>query len=408
MSLRIAVIGGGAAGFFSAIHASIDNNNDVVIFEKNNKILSKVRISGGGRCNVMHSCFDVAKLVEYYPRGKKELRNAFARFNTNHTLQWFESRGVKLKTEDDGRMFPVTDDSYTIIQCLMQESENAGVKIKMSSAIHAIEIKEKGFDLVFADGNKSHYDKVIITTGGSPQLSSYKWLEGLGHNIIPPAPSLFTFNIPQSPLKGLEGVSMQSVIVKLKDSKRVETGPVLITHWGISGPAVIKLSAWAARDLQKVNYESTVTLNWLPEYHAESARQKINQHKTIYHLRRVFTSQPFTLPQRLWERLCELSEIQETDNYADLSKAKINKLSELLTNMQLQLKGKTTYKEEFVTCGGVSLKEVDMITMESKKVKGIFFAGEILDIDGVTGGFNFQAAWTTGYLAGMNAGNVSI
>lgn len=400
---RIAVIGAGAAGFFSAIHAAT-NANDVVIFEKSNKILSKVRVSGGGRCNVMHNCFDIARLIEFYPRGKKELRNAFARFNTNHTLQWFESRGVKLKTEDDGRMFPVTDDSQTIIECLVNETEKLGVKVKLNSGIAAIGVKEKGFDLVFADENKQHADKIIITTGGSPNINSYEWLQKLGHTIIPPAPSLFTFNIPQSPLKGLEGLSVQSAIVKIKDCKHTETGPVLITHWGISGPAVIKMSAWNARELQKVNYETTVTINWLPEYNNDSIKSEIENYKSCYRTRKVFSSSPVEIPRRLWERICDLVNITISENYADLSKQKLNKLCELIVSMQLQSKGKTTYKEEFVTCGGVSLKDVDMQTMESKKVKGIFFAGEVLDIDGITGGFNFQAAWTTGFLAGTNAG----
>ncbi len=401
---KIAVIGGGAAGFFAAIHAAYQNKTEVVLFEKSNKVLSKVRISGGGRCNVMHNCFDAARLTEFYPRGKKELRNAFARFYSQHTLEWFQSRGVKLKAEEDGRMFPVTDDSITIINCLMQEAAENNVEIKLQHDVDSIEKIKEHFEITFADGRKSKFDKVIVTTGGNPQLKSYEWLTKLGHTIIPPVPSLFTFNIPLSPLKGLEGLSVQSALVRIQDVKHEEKGPVLITHWGLSGPAVIKMSAWAARKLHELNYETTAMINWLPQHHAESAKTEIEKFKIIFHNRKVSANPVFELPQRLWERLCELSTITDTDNYADLSKTKINKLSEILTNMQLRLRGKTTYKEEFVTCGGIHLKEVDMITMESKKVKGLFFAGEVLDIDGVTGGFNFQAAWTTGYLAGVNAG----
>lgn len=403
MKLNIAVIGGGAAGFFAAIHAAMHKNTAVILFEKNNKVLSKVRISGGGRCNVMHNCFDVAKLIEYYPRGKKELRNAFARFNSSHTQDWFESRGVELKVEADGRMFPVTDNSQTIVDCLIDEADKNKVAVKLQLGVDSISVNSNDkFDLTFSDGSKSTFDKVIITTGGSPNINSYHWLQQLGHTIIPPAPSLFTFNIPHSPLKGLEGLSVQSAIVKIKDCKHVEQGPVLITHWGISGPAVIKMSAWNARELQKVNYETTVSINWLPEENHESLKRLIEEYRAVHGFRKTFSSSPVDLPNRLWERICDLSKVTITDNYADLSKQKINSIIELLVNMQLQSRGKTTYKEEFVTCGGVSLKEVDMQTMESKKVKGLFFAGEVLDIDGITGGFNFQAAWTTGFLAGSS------
>ncbi len=403
MKSRIAVIGAGAAGFFAAIHAAMSKDTEVILFEKSNKVLAKVRISGGGRCNVMHNCFDVAKLIEYYPRGRKELRNAFARFNSNHTLEWFESRGVDLKIEDDGRMFPVTDDSATIINCLEQEAEKYHVDIQLHKGVDGLKKTNNGFELSFSDESKGNFDKVIITTGGSPNISSYEWLQQLGHTIVSPAPSLFTFNIPLSPLKGLEGLSVQSALVKIKDCKHTELGPVLITHWGISGPAVIKMSAWNARQLQEANYETTVSINWLPEYNIDSIKEVIDEYKMDHGSRKVFTSSPVDLPHRLWERICDLARVTIIENYADLNKKKMNAIAELLVNMQLHSKGKTTYKEEFVTCGGVSLKEVDMQTMESKKVQGLFFAGEVLDIDGITGGFNFQAAWTTGYLAGVNS-----
>lgn len=403
-NIKVAVIGGGAAGFFAAINCAITHQNFVItIFEKTNKLLAKVRISGGGRCNVTHACFDPSRLTEFYPRGKKELRGPFSRFNTQHTVEWFESRGVKLKTEDDGRMFPVTDDSETIVQCLMNAADDAGVNIKVHRGVVKIE-KDKNFILTFQDGEQYICDKVIVTTGGNPNVKGYEWLASLGHTIVAPVPSLFTFNIPSSPLKGLEGVSVPDAIVSIPESKLKEKGPVLITHWGLSGPGVIRLSALAARWLNGVDYFTTIYINWLSEYNEVSLKEYITSIKQHHGTRKVNSTSPLGLPQRLWERICELSGIDDRMNYADLSNQKINAFCNLLIAMPLKLRGKTTYKEEFVTCGGVSLKEVDLKTMESRIVKGLFFAGEVLDIDGITGGFNFQSAWTTGWLAGVNAG----
>jgi len=406
--MNIAIIGGGAAGFFAALNcAEKYPQHSVSIFEKSNKILAKVRVSGGGRCNVTHSCFDNVRLTEFYPRGKKELLNAFSRFSTGDTVNWFESRGVKLKTEPDGRMFPVTDNSETIIHCLMNEAAKYNVKIKMQYALQRVLIEEDGkFELYFQNEENAIFEKVIITSGGSPNIESYNWLKELGHSIITPVPSLFTFNIPGSPLKGLEGISSPSVSVKLEGSKHESTGPVLITHWGLSGPAVLRLSAFAARWLFEKEYSTTCFLNWFPEMNEEEVREEIFSLKENHPNKKVHLLSFHGISSRLWQRMCFLAEIDADDKCADVNKTKLNKLIQNCCRMKLQIKGKTTFKEEFVTCGGVSLKDVNMQTMESKVVKGMYFAGEVLDIDGVTGGFNFQSAWTTGYLSGLNAGKI--
>ena len=406
--MNIAIIGGGAAGFFAAINCAAKNpKHSVSIFEKSNKILTKVRISGGGRCNVTHACFDNMRLTEFYPRGRKELRNAFSRFSTTDTVNWFESRGVKLKTEADGRMFPVTDNSETIIQCLLNEAEKLNVKIEMNHALLKIEKTVAGkFHLSFQNEEQLIFDKVIITTGGSSHSSSYDWISALDHTIILPVPSLFTFNIPDSPLKGLEGISSQSVSVVLEGSKLESTGPLLITHWGISGPAVLRLSAFAARWLHENNYSAVCHLNWIPEMNEEKIRDELFSLKENYSNKKLSSISFHGISSRLWQRLCLLSGIEADDKCSEINKTKLNRLVQSCCHLSLRIKGKTTFKEEFVTCGGVSLKDVNMQTMESKKVKGIYFAGEVLDIDGVTGGFNFQSAWTTGFLAGINAGEL--
>ena len=402
---QIAIIGAGAAGFFAAIKCASDNPQcRVTLFEKSNKILAKVRVSGGGRCNVTHACFDFKKLPAFYPRGQKEMIGSFSRFSVNNTIEWFESRGVSLKTEEDGRMFPVTDNSQTIIDCLLDEAEKLNVSIQRNRGVKHIKRMEDGsFELIFQDETKCQCDKVIITTGGFPQLSGFDFIAALGHTIVEPVPSLFTFNIPLSPLKGLEGIAVTNATVRLEGSKLSETGPLLITHWGISGPAAIKLSAWAARWLNEKNYECYLHINWLGDKKENDLLNFFTSLRLEHPLKKIVANSFFGLPQRLWERLVNLSGITEKENVADLSKQKINKLIQLLCDTVLQCKGKTTYKEEFVTCGGVSLKEVNLQTMESIKVNGLYFAGEVLNIDGITGGFNFQSAWTTGWIAGLNA-----
>lgn len=405
--MDIAIIGGGAAGFFAAITcAETYPEHSVSIFEKSGKVLAKVRISGGGRCNVTHACFDNDRLIEFYPRGQKELRNAFSRFNTLDTVRWFESRGVKLKTEKDGRMFPVSDNSETIIQCLMREADTHRINLKMNYGLIGISVGPHGkFELKFRDDSTAFFDKVILTTGGSSSENSYRWISELGHTIVPPVPSLFTFNIPDSPLKGLEGISSQAVQVKITGSRFEAIGPILITHWGVSGPAVLRLSALAARWLHETEYKAMCLINWIPEIKEDDVRKEILQLKNDQPSKKVTLVTFHGITTRLWQRMCSLSGISESEKLGDINKEKISRLVQNCCQMQLNIAGKTTFKEEFVTCGGVNLKEVNFQTMESKKVKGLFFAGELLDIDGITGGFNFQAAWTTGYLAGMGAGN---
>jgi predicted Rossmann fold flavoprotein len=302
-------------------------------------------------------------------------------------------------------MFPVTDNSETIIDCLTNEAVRNNVKIRLNYGVEKIHPRNSGFDLVLQNSEKIFTDKIIITTGGNPSLSFYNWLKETGHTIISPVPSLFTFNIPGSPLKGLEGVSLQHVQVSLEDFNYKVTAPFLITHWGISGPAVLKLSAFAARWLHEKSYSSVCLVNWLPDYTTEQIREDLVVSKESYSRRKVYGDTFYNLPSRLWQRICYLSGIKDNENWADINKSKMNYLVQNLSSMRLHVKGKTTFKEEFVTCGGVGLKDINMKTMESKIVKGIYFAGEVLDIDGVTGGFNFQAAWTTGYLAGVSCGS---
>lgn len=396
---HIAVIGGGAAGFFSAIHAAY-NNNDVTIFEKGNSVLNKVRISGGGRCNVTHACFDVNELVKFYPRGAKELISAFHRFNTNHAIDWFESRGVELKKEEDGRMFPVSDSSQTIIDCLLKEAKSNGVKIKTQCQVNSLVKQNDQFVLTFSDNTQKQFDKVIVAAGGYPSTKSYDWLRSLGINIIEPVPSLFTFNIPNSPFKGLEGVSVEETLVSVEDSKFNYNGPLLITHWGVSGPAVLKTSAFAARHIHDLGYNFKAIINFMPSLINAELDEQLNQQKKLHPAKKVISKLFNQLSNRLWERLCAAAGITETVQYANLSKQQILALVKNISAYEVHVKGKTTFKEEFVTCGGVDLKEVDVKAMQSKKVQGLFFSGEVLNIDGVTGGFNFQAAWTTGFIAG--------
>lgn len=399
---EIAIIGGGAAGFFAAISAKEHHPSaDVTIYEKSGKLLSKVRVSGGGRCNVTHACFDISELVRFYPRGSKELRGAFHQFNTNDTVRWFEQRGVKLKTEADGRIFPVSDSSQTIIDCLTGEAERLGVNIKLNSSIELIKREESKLVLSFATGEK-RVDAIIVAAGGSPFRKGFDWLQASGHTIVDPVPSLFTFNVPDKELNKLMGVSTAKARVQIKEIKMEATGPVLITHWGFSGPAVLKLSSFAARELAGLNYNFNVTISWIIVGEDE-LRTELNDLKRYSGSKLILNAVPPELTKRLWEYLLLRSRINPQTRCADLSSAAINQLVNVLLYDKYSARGKTTFKEEFVTCGGISLKEVDFKTMQSKKWPGLFFAGEILDIDGVTGGFNFQAAWTTGYIAGKSA-----
>lgn len=398
--MDIAVIGGGAAGFFAAISCKTHHpDSRVAIYEKSDKLLAKVKISGGGRCNVTHACFTNSQLVKYYPRGGKELKKAFGYFSTSNTVKWFESRGVKLKTEEDGRMFPVTNDSQTIINCLMRETEKLGISIELHQPILSIEKESERFKLALRD-KIIYADKVIIASGGSPKAEGFAWLEKLGHSIESPVPSLFTFNMPNEAVKNLMGVSVENASVRIPGTKLKTEGPLLITHWGMSGPAVLKLSAWGARVLKDLNYKFTIQVNWLGEMNEDQARTILEEEVRLHPKKKISNSNVFKLPNRLYFFLLSKIGIHAENTMEGMGKKNQNRLLNTLLNDEYKVEGKTTFKEEFVTCGGIKLSEVSMDTMESKKCPGLYFAGEVLDIDGVTGGFNFQSAWTTGFIAG--------
>ena len=404
--MNVIVIGGGAAGFFAAISCKQHHPEySVTLLEKSEKLLAKVKVSGGGRCNVTHACFENSQLAKFYPRGGKQLKNAFSQFNTKDTVQWFESRGVKLKTETDNRMFPVTDDSQTIVDCLVKEANKLGVVIQKGVSITRISKKENQFILAALGKDPSTVlkmtaDKIIIASGGSPKVDGFNWLKQLGHAIIAPVPSLFTFNMPNEAIKKLMGVVADPVSLKIKGTKLNSEGPLLITHWGMSGPAVLKLSAWGARELNAMNYKFEVLINWLGDKNEQEVRDWLDFELKNIGKRQLGNRNPFHLTNRLWLFFLEKNEIDPEISWNQLKKKSLNKLLNTLVNDCYKAEGKTTFKEEFVTCGGISLNEVSFETMESKVCAGIYFAGEVLDIDAVTGGFNFQAAWTTGFIAG--------
>jgi predicted Rossmann fold flavoprotein len=401
---RLVVIGGGAAGFFCAVNAArLNPSLNVVIVEKSSKLLSKVRVSGGGRCNVTHACFEISSLVKKYPRGTNFLKKAFHQFHTTHTIQWFEERGVKLKTEADGRMFSITDSSQTIIDCLLKEANRYGVEIMMNRDVKVIKMvkekEEENFSLVLANAEIIHADFVVVACGGYPKTSMFDWLTSLGHTIQTPVPSLFTFNMPANPIISLMGVTVENALVKVVGTKLADSGPLLITHWGMSGPAILKLSAWGAMELADKNYKFKILVNWVPSYNEQTLRDTWQAKRNELSATKIINRNPFNLPNRLWLYLLQQSDVKEDIRWADLPGKEQNKLIKNLTAQEFEVKGKTTFKEEFVTCGGINLSEIDVNTMQSKKVENLFFAGEILDVDGITGGFNFQHAWTSGWIA---------
>ncbi|WP_075883321.1 NAD(P)/FAD-dependent oxidoreductase [Candidatus Protochlamydia sp. W-9] len=402
-SLTIVVVGGGAAGFFGAISCAHHfPQHQVILLEKTRQPLAKVRISGGGRCNVTHACFDPSILIKSYPRGSQELRGPFTRFQPKDTIEWFENRGVKLKVEEDGRMFPVTDQSETIIACLQQAAREARIDIRLERAVQRIIKEEKEFILHLSNEEILICDKLLMATGSAPKL--YPLLEELGHTIIPLVPSLFTFNVPDSPLLDLAGVSLPFAQVRLVDEGIMQQGPLLLTHWGFSGPAVLKLSAWAARELHTLNYKTKMEINWLPNLSEEEIRQTFSKMKRSNPAKLVMSESLFELPKQLWKRLAQLSSIDADLRWAMLSNKHLSSFITYLRASPFLIQGKTTYKQEFVTCGGVALNEVNFKTLESRRCPHLFFAGEILNIDGITGGFNFQNAWTTGWIAGCSMG----
>ena len=407
---KLIVIGGGAAGFFCAVNAARMNLQlEVVILEKTNKLLSKVKVSGGGRCNTTHACFDIAEMSRKYPRGGNFVKKTFHQFFTTDTIQWFEERGVKLKAEADGRMFPITDSSQTIIDCLMKEAYKYNVEIRMNTEVKIIKSTGKFFEiqtancqLPTANCQLSSADFVCIASGGYPKLSMFNWLRELGHTIEEPVPSLFTFNIPNHSITKLMGVSVENARVKIIGTKLEQEGPLLITHWGLSGPAVLKLSAYGARQLAIGNWQFSVLINWLPQHNEQSLQSAFQTLRFEIASQKIVNRNPFGLPQRLWEFLLDHSEVNKDGRWADLPAKEQNKLIKNLCACEFAIKGKTTFKEEFVTAGGINLNEIDANTMMSKKRPNLFFAGEILNVDGITGGFNFQHAWTSGYIAGKS------
>ncbi|MDP8219282.1 MAG: NAD(P)/FAD-dependent oxidoreductase [Candidatus Theseobacter exili] len=401
--MKIAIIGGGAAGFFSAIAAK-ENYPDakVVIFEKLQKLLSKVKMSGGGRCNVTNGCTSINELCKAYPRGGRSLKKAFQVFNVKHAIEWFESRGVPLVIQDDNCVFPVSQSSQSIINCFLKETKRLCIEIEVGMSVKAIKQKNDQLELDFLkeELQPRTFDKVIVATGGSPKKRGLEWLKALNHKIENPVPSLFTFNMPTESITQLMGIVVENTLVKIQGTKLKAGGPLLISHWGMSGPAVLKLSAFGARVLSEMGYDFMIHVNWVNEQNndvvVEQLRNIVKEHSNKI----LSNYRPYSLPGRLWLFLIEKSDSSAMKKWGELGKKGLNKLVNVLTNDVYAVRGKTTFKEEFVTCGGVSLQSIDLNTMQSKVCKNLYFAGEILDIDAITGGYNLQSAWTTGFLAG--------
>ncbi|HNP31764.1 MAG TPA: NAD(P)/FAD-dependent oxidoreductase [Flavobacterium sp.] len=391
----IIIVGGGAAGFFTAINV-VENNPKlkVAILERGKTVLEKVRISGGGRCNVTHACFVPNDLVKFYPRGEKELRGPFHQFCSGDTIEWFERHGVELKIEDDGRMFPTSDTSQTIIDCFLSATQKLGIQVLTSQSVQSI-FKAEDYWKVETNHETFACQKLIMTTGSNPKI--WEMMNGLGHSIVSPVPSLFTFNIKDARIKDLMGVSAFAK-VKVKGSKLEANGPLLITHWGMSGPGILRLSAWGARELFDKNYQFILQVNWINDVSFEEAMDTLKDLKQEHAKKAVSKKSPFEFPNRLWESLVLASNINSETKWADLSKKQLTDLANQLTNGEFQVNGKSTFKEEFVTAGGIDLKEINFKTMGSKLHKNLFFAGEIVNIDAITGGFNFQNAWTSGFI----------
>jgi len=400
--MKIAIIGGGAAGFFAAISAKENHPQAaVVIFEKSQKLLSKVKVSGGGRCNVTNGCTSISELSKAYPRGGKQLKKAFNTFNTKHTFDWFKKRGVTLMVQADGRAFPTTQRSQTIVDCFLDEAKRCKVEIEIGVGINSISEVGNQLELCFQNKERppQKFDRVIVATGGSRSRKDLAWAEAFGHAIVEPVPSLFTFNMPTESVANLMGVVVKNVLVKIEGTKIRSEGALLITHWGMSGPAILKLSAFGARILNEMKYDFRVQINWINEPNTEIVINTLQSATEQYSKKILANHKPYALPERLWLFLLKRSNLSADKKWGELGKKALNKLTSVLTNDIFEAKGKTTFKEEFVTCGGISLNSVDMATMQSRTCKNLYFAGEILYIDGITGGYNFQAAWTTAFIA---------
>jgi len=397
---EIAIVGGGAAGFFAAIAAARASADcQVSLFERSSQFLSKVRISGGGRCNVTHALFDPRTFTTRYPRGERELISPFHRFSADDTIAWFEARGVRLKREEDGRVFPVTDSSATVIDCLVKEAKASGVRLFIRKGVESAQLRTHGgFDLKLDDGESTACDRLLLATGGCRSVGGAEIARSLGHTIEPPVPSLFSLHVPASWLRSLPGISVSEV--QLSVGKLRERGPLLVTHNGISGPAVLRLSAWGARILHEKAYRFSLRVNWLPELNEAELRTEFQSRRQTEPTRRVNNSPIGAIPARLWEKLVSNTSVSPETTWTSLTRAGMNELIQQLHATELEVDGKSLNKEEFVTCGGVRLGEINFKTMESRVTPNLYFAGELLDIDGITGGFNFQAAWTTGWIAG--------
>jgi predicted Rossmann fold flavoprotein len=398
--MKVAIIGGGAAGMFSAIHVKYNFPDAVVyVFEKSKHVLSKVKISGGGRCNVTNGAESIRELIKAYPRGSKQLKKVFSRFDNHDMIEWLESRGVKTVIQEDRCVFPMAQDSQVIIDCFLSEAKQSGVIIKTNSKVDSITEVEDKLNLNFENGDDQIFDKVIVTTGGSPIRKGLDWMEKLGHQIEDPVPSLFTFNMPQEKIRELMGVVVENAVTKIQGTKFLAEGPLLITHWGMSGPAILILSSWGARYLSEQKYDFKVQVNWVNEANQDKVKVELSDIIKTHSQKMISNFRPYKLPERLWLYLIEKSGIEEIKKWGDLSKKNINKITDLLTNDLYSVHGKTTFRDEFVTCGGVSLAEVDFNKMQSRKVKNLYFAGEVLDVDAITGGYNFQAAWSMAFVA---------
>jgi len=404
--MKIVIIGGGAAGFMAAITCAEANPAaKVLVLERGKEVLQKVKISGGGRCNVTHACFVPKELVKHYPRGEKELIGPFHRFCSGDMLDWLDKRQVATKIEDDGRIFPTTDSSQTIIDCLLQHVRKAGAKVLTGQRVERLQQQNEQW-LVFTKKETFQADKLLVATGSNPSM--WKLLEELGHEVVPPVPSLFTFNIKDERIRDLPGLSVPKATVKVLGTKLEASGPLLITHWGMSGPAILKLSAWGARELYELGYKFDIQVNWLGANSSEDLRDILLDYKSAFAKKQIFSHPQFGLPQRLWKTFVQAAKIPSDLRWADLNKKQLNRLVTELTQGQFKVNGKSTFKEEFVTAGGVELKEVDFKTFASKKRPNLYFAGEVLNIDAITGGFNFQAAWTGGWIAGHAMAGIDV
>jgi predicted Rossmann fold flavoprotein len=397
---HLIVIGGGASGIFCAVNAAaMSNHLEVTVIEKTHRLLSKVEVSGGGRCNVTHDCDDIDEMSTCYPRGRHFVKKAFHEFFTTDTLTWFRERGVQIVSEADGRMFPSTNTSSTIIRCLLREAEQHGVSMRLRTEVTGITKTSDGFRVILNDGSELLSDFVFIACGGLQKSSAFKWIEATGHEIVSPVPSLFTFNLPGNPISALMGISVPEAFIRIEGSKFRSQGPLLITHWGLSGPAILRLSAIAARELNESNYHFKIIVDWLPTFSREEILATIGLQRRERGGQLLHSKSLFGLPGRLWQFMSETVRIMPESRWADLPSAKQSALVDLLKGQVFEVRGKTTFKEEFVTAGGVSTRQVDPSSMQSRLVEGLYFGGEVLDVDGITGGYNFQHAWSSGWIA---------